>query len=97
MLALLKEIFKPGVIGSELKYSTLNLMNSSKANMFIPPNMELSNITTIYKSKGSRLDMSNDRGIFILTVLRQILDKLTYLDHDYQRPGCEQRAPHRGC
>ena len=43
--------------------------------------MSLSNITTIYKSKGSRLDLDNDRGIFILTVLKKILDKLIYFDN----------------
>ena len=79
-LGMLNEIFKPGVIGLELKTATLNLMNNVKSEQFIPKNMQLSNITSIYKNKGSRLDIQNDRGIFVLTVLRKILDKLTYLD-----------------
>ena len=55
-------------------------MNNVKAELYVPYNMQLCNITTIYKNKGSRLDMSSDRGIFLLPVLRKILDKLTYLD-----------------
>jgi hypothetical protein len=35
---------------------------------------------TIYKSKGSKLDMDSDRGIFNLTTLKRILDKLIYFD-----------------
>ena len=55
-------------------------MNGIKSNLFIPEQMQLSNITTIFKNKGSRLELKNDRGIFVLTVFRKILDKLTYLD-----------------
>ena len=46
----------------------------------MPTFMQLSNITTLYKNKGSRFDMDNDRGIFILTVFRKIFDKLIYND-----------------
>ena len=46
----------------------------------VPSFMNLQNITTIYKNKGSRLDLDNDRGIFILTVLKKMLDKLLYAD-----------------
>ena len=38
----------------------------------------MSNITTIYKSKGSRHDLESDRGIFGLCVFRKIIDGLTY-------------------
>lgn len=40
--------------------------------------MMLSNITSIHKNKGSRLSLENDRGIFIQTVLKKVLDKLIY-------------------
>ena len=79
-LGMISELFKPGIIGAELKHATLSLMNNVKANMFVPANMQLANITTIFKSRGSRLEMSSDRGIFLLTIFRKILDKLTYLD-----------------
>ena len=80
LLGMINELFKPGIIGDDLKSSTLCLMNSVKSKLFVPTNMQLSNIITIFKSTGSRLDMSSDRGIFVLPVLRKILDKLTYHD-----------------
>ena len=79
-LGMISELFKPGIIGDELKASTLSIMNCVKIDMAVPSNMQLSDVTSIYKNKGSRLDLSSDRGIFILTVLRKILDKLTYFD-----------------
>ena len=48
-MGVINEIFKHGIIGDELKHSTLSLMNSVKETMHIPPNMQLSNITMIYK------------------------------------------------
>ena len=56
-------------------------MNGAKRNQIIPLFITLSNITTIYKNKGSRLDLNNDRGIFIQTVMKKILDQLTYCDN----------------
>ena len=40
--------------------------------------MQLANITSLWKKKGSRTDLSNDRGIFVLTVLRMIMDRILY-------------------
>ena len=51
-----------------------------KQKIVVPSMMQFANITSLYKNKGSRLDMDNERGIFILTVLRKILDKLIYND-----------------
>ena len=68
-LGMINELFKTGIIGNELKIATLRLMNSVKTELYVPYNMQLCNITTIYKNKGSRLDMSSDRGIFLLPVL----------------------------
>ena len=79
-MGLISELFKPGMIGEQLKGATLSLMNSVKESMQVPSNMQLSNITSIWKKKASRMDMSSDRGIFVLTAVRKILDKLTYLD-----------------
>ena len=74
------EIFKPGCIGSDLQLALLKLFNQCKLNQKIPPFMCLSNITSIHKNKGSRLLLENDRGIFIQTALKKILDKLIYND-----------------
>ena len=74
------ELFKPGCIGEDLAMALLCLFNQCKANQSIPQYMKLSNITSIYKNKGSRLCLENDRGIFIQTTLRKILDKLIYAE-----------------
>ena len=42
--------------------------------------MEDANIATIFKGKGSRSDLVNDRGIFLLSILRTIKDKLIHED-----------------
>ena len=73
------EIFKTGCIGEDLKLALLHLFNGIKSHQYVPTFITLSNITTIFK-KGSRFDLNNDRGIFILTVLKKILDKLIYGD-----------------
>ena len=43
--------------------------------------MTFENITTIWKQKGSKMDMNSERGIFILTVLKKCLDKLIFFDN----------------
>ena len=78
---MINEIFKAGCIGTDLKEALLCLFNGIKEAQFLPMFMTLGNITSIYKSKGSRSDLANDRGIFILTVLKKILDKLIYEDN----------------
>ena len=73
---MINELFKKGCSGSNLLEALLLLYNGIKETMFFPNYMLLEDITTIYKNKGSRFDMDNDRGIFILTVFKKVLDKL---------------------
>ena len=80
-IGMINETFKNGFIGSDLKEAILIYLNEVKSKQVIPYNMTLGNITAIYKSKGSRLDMNSDRGIFILTVMKKIIDKLIYNDN----------------
>ena len=44
--------------------------------MLIPKKLNLSNVTTIYKGKGSKQNVVNLRGIFKLPIIRNILDRL---------------------
>ena len=62
---MVNELFKEGLIGHDLKYALLLMFNRIKAHLEIPSFLLLSNITSIYKGKGSRLSLENDRGIFI--------------------------------
>ena len=75
---LLNEIFKPPVVGSDLKLAILHLMNGIKENNALPSFMQVSNITTLSKPKSSKFDVDGERGIFILSV--KIFDKLIYND-----------------
>ena len=79
-LGMINEVFKIGCAGDDLKIALLELLNGSKCYQLIPEFMNLSNITTLYKQKGSRLSLNSERGIFILTSLKRILDKQIYVD-----------------
>ena len=77
---IVNELFKPGVIGQDLFNSMLMLFNQVKETLIIPKFMELCNIVGIYKGKGDKMDLNNDRGIFIVNIFRSILMKLIYSD-----------------
>ena len=77
---MLNELFKPGIAGADLKIAVLELMNLIQSTLIVPDFMQYADITSIFKNKNSRMSLSNDRGIFVLAVLRKIIDKLVYLD-----------------
>ena len=77
---MLNELFKPGIAGADLKIAVLELMNLIQSTLIVPDFMQYVDITSIFKNKNSRMSLSNDRGIFVLAVLRKIIDKLVYLD-----------------
>ena len=77
---LINELFKPGVKGTDLHLSLMTLLNEIKFNCNIPEFVEWANITSLYKGKGEKMDLENERGIFIVTVFRSILMKLIYND-----------------
>ena len=74
----INEIFKPGVIGDDLKKSLLIMLNKLKANKLIPNFMNFTNITTVPK-RGSQLDPKNERGIFWTPIIRYILMRLIFI------------------
>ena len=74
------ELFKGGVAGKDLKLAILKIMNRIKCEQKIPKVMQLCNITSLYKHKGPRNQFNSYRGIFRVTVLRNILDRLLYND-----------------
>ena len=71
------EIFKKEVIGDNLKMLMLTMFNKLKKTKTIPKFMNMANITTVPK-KGSRLKLENERGIFRVSVIRNILMRLIY-------------------
>ena len=77
---LINEIFKPDVAGEDLKNSLLIMFNTMKENTFLPDFVREKTITTIFKQRGSRLDLENHRAVFIGSIFNSILMKLIYND-----------------
>ena len=65
--------------GDDLKKVLLLLLNMIKEKKEYPTALQNCNISTIYKKK-SRNDFQNYRGIFRISVIRSILDRLIYED-----------------
>ena len=63
-----------------LKLAILKLVNKVKADQKFPEALEYCDITSVWKLKASRNDFNNYRGIFHVTILRSILDRLIYND-----------------
>ena len=75
------ELFKPGVAGSDLFQSLLMLCNMVKDECQIPAFMEWTNISSIFKNKGLKTDLNNDRGVFNVMTVRTVIDNLMYNDY----------------
>ena len=74
------ELFRPEVAGDDLKAAILKMMNRIKKEQIFPESLELCNITSIFKNKGNRNNLDNYRGIFRVTIFRNILERLIYND-----------------
>ena len=74
------EMFKTGVAGDDFKRGTLKLMNRIRKDQLFPEPLELCNISSIWKRRGSCNDLDSYRGIFRVTIFRSILDGLIYND-----------------
>ena len=77
---LINELFKPGVAGQDFQISFLTMANKIRDELFIPEFMEYANVVSIYKGRGSKMDLENDRGIFVVNLFRSILMKMVYND-----------------
>ena len=77
---LFNERLKSGIIGSDLEDSLIVLQNGIKSKCHLPEFIQWANITAIYKGKGEKIDLENERGIFGVSLLRSILMRLIYND-----------------
>ena len=68
------EKFSPGVL--LLQETKMKKMSQ----MSIPEFLMFTNITSIWKQKGEKSDLANDRGIFGVSKNRAIIEKLVYED-----------------
>ena len=57
------------------------MFNLIKKKQIYPDFLKPSNISSFYKNKGSKSDLNNERGVFVVVKLRSILDKLIYNDN----------------
>ena len=78
---LIYELFRPEIIGQDLLSSLLILCNNVKSQLLVPSFVTFTDITSIYKQKGERCDLDNERGIFGVSKVRSIIDKLVYQDY----------------
>ena len=72
------ELFKDGVVGTDLRKSLIPLFNRMKNAIKIPECLRISNITILHK-KYDKLELNDWRGIFLTSVLRALLMKLIYV------------------
>ena len=56
------------------------MLNRLKHELYIPSFMDWADIVAIYKGKGEKSSLENDRGIFILNIFRSIMMKMIYSD-----------------
>ena len=76
---LARDIFKSSVIGSDLRQSMLMMCNKIKESGTVPDFMRNSVIATIpKKGRLSKTDLSSERGIFLVSVIRSICMRLAY-------------------
>ena len=57
------------------------MYNLTKKLQVYPDIFQPSNISSLYKNRGRKDDLSNDRGVFNVVKLRSILDRLSYNDN----------------
>ena len=73
-LGMVNGLFKEEAAGTNFKLAILKLMYLIKNKSEFPKVMDLCNITSIYKNKGSHKDFDSYCGVFSVTELRSILD-----------------------
>ena len=65
-------------MGRDMKLALMSVFSQIKRDKNIPNALKYANITSLFKNKGSRLNLENDRGIFVVSAMRMILDTLIY-------------------
>ena len=76
----INELYKS--MGEDGMKSLLDMLNQIKLEIIIPSKLNVSNVSTIYKGKGSKQEVINLRGIFKLPIIRNILDRMICNDEE---------------
>ena len=77
---LVYELFKAPYAGPDVFNSLTKLFNLTKKELVVPDFYDLMSITSLYKNRGSKSDIGNERGIFNVPKVRSIFDKVIYSD-----------------
>ena len=77
---LVYELFKQPYAGPDVFMSLSKLFSSIRQELVIPDFFNIMSITSLYKNRGLRSNLSNERGIFNVSKVRSIFDKLIYDD-----------------
>ena len=77
---LIFELFKPDLAGEDLPRSLTHMFNGIKSSLIVPDFLQKMAVTSLYKNKGSKSDFADQRGVFNLSKIRGILDKVLYDD-----------------
>ena len=72
------ELFKTPLAGTDVQKSLTEMFNFIKSNLSAPFFMKMMSITSLYKNKGPKSDFNNQRGIFNVSKVKSIMDKLIY-------------------
>ena len=78
------EIFNPKVAGDDLINAITKLVNRIKTEQVFPQCLQDCNISSIWKCKGARNLFDFYRGVFRVSVFRNILDRLIY-NNEYHK------------
>ena len=54
------------------------MFNNIKSEKVCPEFLKVADCATIYKGKGKKNELKNDRGVFIVSIFRSIILKLIY-------------------
>ena len=73
-----RELFRPNMIGSDRKQSLFHLLNRIKESGVFPKFMRKATIITIPKKAKYRLHHKNEIGIFLVNIIRGIFMKFLF-------------------
>ena len=77
---LVYELFNPQLCGDDLTLSLSMMFSGIKTKLEVPQFLQKVAITSLYKNKGIKSEFSNQRGVFNVSKVRSILDKVLYGD-----------------
>ena len=66
--------------GKDVTFAITKLINGINKEQIFPHFLQACNITSLYKNKGSKNDCNMHRGVFWVSVFRNILDRLIFND-----------------